>query len=250
MAQDLGMGIDTRVSPSFHPQIIASLDEFDDDTRVPLQQVVDAFTSVYEGFGKVHDAKEAAVANSAWTEDMRVIKLQEAADRAFARFAPQLDKVFGNMRNSVAMLEKELSAPVEARAAHTISTSIREHVKGLAQHQGGSTVDKRGGVSAVGFVQAAIQKGDEVTASAVLGAPPYLSGLTDEMHALLLRQWHEKVDPARSKRIRAMRAAMEIIQDRGARIHVELEKLVGKPPAYAKMLRDRNAAAEKAFGGI
>ncbi|WP_157971131.1 hypothetical protein [Pseudogemmobacter bohemicus] len=53
MEQDLGMGVDTRISPSFHPQVIASMDEFDVDTQPVLQQAVDAFTSVYEGLGKV-----------------------------------------------------------------------------------------------------------------------------------------------------------------------------------------------------
>lgn len=119
---------------------------------------------------EVHDAKEAANANPAWNDDMRIIKIQDAADRAFQRFAPQLTKVFHNMRLGAEQIEKQLSAPVEARAAHSISTQIRDHVKGLADRQGTSTVDKRPGVSAVSFVQSAIQKGDEVTVGAVLGA--------------------------------------------------------------------------------
>ncbi|WP_444461174.1 hypothetical protein [Rhodobacter capsulatus] len=143
---------------------------------------------------------------------MRTIKVQEMADRAFAKFAPQLDKVFHNMRAGAELIEKQLSAPVEARAAHTISTQIRDHVKGMGQRQGVSELDKRPRQSAVGFVQAAIQKGDEVTVSAVLGAPAYLSGLTDEMQAMLLRQWHEKHNPKAAKRLRAMRAVMDLIK--------------------------------------
>ncbi len=250
MTLDLGMGVDTRISPSFHPQVIASMDEFDTDTQPVLQQAVDAFVSVYEGLGKVHDAKAAAEANTAWPENMRVIRVQEAADRSFARFAPQLDRVYANMKNGVELIEKQLTAPIEAQAAHTIATQIRTHVKGLAERQGTSTLDKRPGQSAIGFVQAAIQKGDALTVSAVLGAPSYLSGLTDEMHAMLLRQWHEKANPQAAKRHRAMLSVMEIIRNRGTLLHAELEKLVGASPAHAKALRDRNAAAEKALGGI
>ena len=250
MAVDLGMGVDTRISASLHPQSIASLDEYDSETEGELQQVVQAFTSVYEGIGKVLDMRDVAAGNTAWNEDMRTIKVQEMADRAFAKFAPQLDKVYHNMRAGAELIEKQLSAPVEARAAHTISTQIRDHVKGLAERQGTSTLDKRPGQSAVGFVQAAIQKGDEVTVSAVLGAPAYLSGLTDEMQAVLRRQWNEKANPTASKRLRAMRAVMDLIQDRAPLIHKELERVVGKPPAYAKMLRDKHNAAEKALGGF
>lgn len=250
MAVDLGMGVDTRISASLHPQSIASLDEYDSETEGELQQVVQAFTSVYEGIGKVLDVRDVAAGNTAWNEDMRTIKVQEMADRAFAKFAPQLDKVYHNMRAGAELIEKQLSAPVEARAAHTISTQIRDHVKGLAERQGTSTADKRPGQSALGFVQAAIQKGDEVTVSAVLGAPAYLSGLTDEMQAVLRRLWNEKANPTASKRLRAMRAAMDLIQDRGPLIHKEMERVVGKSPAYAKMLRDKHNAAEKALGGF
>lgn len=70
------------------------------------------------------------------------------------------------------------------------------------------------------------------------------------MHAMLLRQWHEKANPLAAKRIRAMTAAMDIIQDRTALLHKELERLVGKPAAQAKALRDRNATAERLLGGI
>lgn len=37
MAQELGMGIDLRISPAFHPQSIAGMAEFDEDTRQDLQ---------------------------------------------------------------------------------------------------------------------------------------------------------------------------------------------------------------------
>ena len=244
------MGVDTRITASLHPQAIASMDEYDEDTSGELQQAVLAFTSVYEGMGKVLDARDMAKANGAWTEDMQTIRVQEAADRAFAKFAPQLDKVYHNMRAGVALIEKQLSAPMEARAAHTVSTQIRDHVKGLAERQGTSTLDKRPGQSAIGFVQAAIRKGDEVTVSAVLGAPAYLSGLSDEMQAMLLRQWHEKANPKAAKRLRAMTAVMDLIQDRAPLIRTELERAVGKSPSVAQLLRDKHNAAEKALGGI
>lgn len=250
MAETLEVAVDTRVSPAFNALSITEAEFFDEDTQPALQQVADVFSTVHASLGKVFDAKDAASANTAWNEDMRVIKVQEAADRFLAKFAPQLTKVLHNMHSGVAMYEKELSAPIEAQAALTISTQIRDHVKGLAKQQGTNTLDKRPGVSAVGFVQQAIQKGDAVTASAVLGAPAYLSGLTDDMHAVLLRMWHEKQNPVAAKRVKAMSAAAEMIADRGLLLHRTLEKLVGKPPSHARALRDRNAAAEKALGGI
>ncbi len=82
MAVDLGMGVDTRITASLHPQSVASMDEYDSDTEGELQQVVQAFTSVYEGIGKVLDVRDVAAGNTAWNEDMRTIKdLFIGADR-------------------------------------------------------------------------------------------------------------------------------------------------------------------------
>lgn len=231
-----GLGVDTRVSASFHPQVVASLDDYDDDTKGELQQAVEAFTALYEGVGRVHDVRDMALANTAWSEDMRTIKVQEMADRAFAKFAPQLDKVFHNMRAGAELIEKELTAPVQSRAAQTIAVEIRSYIRTVK--------------SPMDFVRNTIVSGDVDSASAALGAPAYLSGLTPEAQAVLLRMWHERANPKAAKRQRAMRAVMDLIQDRVPLIRKELERVVGKSPAHARMLRDKHNAAEKALGGI
>jgi hypothetical protein len=51
MAQEMGMGIDAPVSVSFHPEVVASLDEYDYDMKGELQQAVAAFTTLSEDVG-------------------------------------------------------------------------------------------------------------------------------------------------------------------------------------------------------
>jgi hypothetical protein len=89
---------------------------------------------------------------------------------------------------------------VVARASHVISTEIRAHVKALPGAQG------------IDFVRAAIERGDADTVSAILGAPPYLSGIDHDTQAVLLRMWNERANPLAGKRLRAMQAASELLQ--------------------------------------
>lgn len=53
MAVDLELPVDTRVTAGLHPQSIASLEDYDYDTRGHLEQAVEAFRAAYEGAGKV-----------------------------------------------------------------------------------------------------------------------------------------------------------------------------------------------------
>lgn len=246
MAVDLKLPVDVRVTQGLHPQNVASIEDFDDDTRGVLGQVVDAFTVAYDGVAKVFDARVVAANDQSLTEAAQLIRTQEMADRVFQRAAGVFDKVSSNLQAGIAQLEKELTAPVQARAAHTISVEIRNYVRSLAEAST-SPADKRPKQSVLGFVQQAIKDGDVDTVSAVLGAPAYLSGIDANMQSMLLRMWHEKANPGTAKRVRAMKAALDLVHERGGLLFNDLEKAVGAPPHKVKALKDAKAKTDKAF---
>ena len=93
----------------------------------------------------------------------------------------------------------------------------------------------------------AIKDGDEVTLSAVLGAPSYLSGLTADAQKVYVRQMRERLMPDKAKRLRACQAAAELIMERGALVFEGLEKAVGASPQRAAELRKRHDAATRAL---
>lgn len=99
----------------------------------------------------------------------------------------------------------------------------------------------------MGFVSAAINKGDAETAAAVLMAPAFLSGINEQMQATFLRMWHEKNNPVAAKRQRAMRAALDLVGQRGGLLFKELEKAVGVPPHRVQALKAAKSNADKAF---
>lgn len=228
-------GIDTRVTPSLHPINVTKVEGYDDDTRPYLGQAESAFSEAYQGLQSVHDARAAAAQNPTWNEAQQVIATDDFGQRVFARIARQMDAAKANLDKSISALEEQLSAPVTSKAAHSVSAEIRAYVKSL------STGER------MTFLQGAIANGDEVSASAVLGGPPYLSGIDATTQTVLTRQYHERVSPQVAKRVMAMRGARDLITDRGGLVFKELEKAVGKPPQKVRALREAKNAAEQAF---
>lgn len=225
--------MDTRVTAGLHPQSVASLEDYDDHTKGHLEQVVQAFTVAYEGAGKVFDARAAAATDPTLTEAAQLIRTQDMADKVFQRAAAAFDKVSSNLQSGIALIEKELTTPVQSRAAQTIAVEIRNYIRTVK--------------SPMDFVRNAIVTGDVDSASAALGAPAYLSGLTPEAQAVLLRMFHEKQNPALVKRQRAMQSALDLVGQRSGLLFKDLEKAVGVPPHRVKALKDAKAKADKAF---
>ena len=247
MARDLELGVDGRVTPALHPQVVASLEDFDSDTEGELQQVVEAFTHAYETVGKVLDAREAVENDLTLTPADRVLRVADVADKVMERATKAFDKAAANMRSGIANIEKELTTPVQSRAAHTIAAEVRAYIRGL----------KAEGKSPMDFVRNAIVSGDTDTAMSALGGPAYLSGLDPNAQAVLLRMFHEKNNPVLVKRQRAMQAAADLLDRNGGLIFQSIEKAVGvyedpktKRKFHPNELRKLKQSSAKAFAQL
>jgi hypothetical protein len=227
--------IDVRVTPALHPRNVAEIDGYDDDTALVLGPVVTAFDAAYQGIGAVHTAREKAKLNPTWNEAQQVIMTQDMADKVFASVAKQMDGQRASLAKGIAHLEKELSQPIESRAAHPIAQEIRAHIKALP------------GAARMGFIKQAIDAGDHEVPQAALGAPAFLSGMDPGIQDTLLRMYRAKANPAMSQRLKAMTGAKALIEERGALVMKELEKAVGLPPHKVQQLRNAKTAAEQAF---
>jgi len=227
--------IDIRVTPALHPDNVKEIEGYDSETEAILAPTVTAFDEAYRAIGAVHNAREKAKTNPTWNEAQQIIATDDLAQKQFGRIAKGFDSVRGNLEKGIASIEKELSAPVESKAAHSVATEIRGHIKGL-------TTDDR-----MKVIRQAIDDGDHTVATAVLGVPAMLSGIAPEMQKVLLRLYHERHNPQMAKRLKAMQSAKVMIEERGGLVFKELEKAVGAPPHKARALRDAKTAAEKAF---
>lgn len=229
--------VDTRVSPSLHPDNVKNIDgvAWDDDTAQVLAPTYSAFEEAYRGIAIVHDAREAAKKNPTLNEAAQIIATQDVADRVFARVAKALDVTADNLKKGITYLEGELTKPIEAQGSHQISAEIRSHFKGLKPEERNV------------LLRRAINGGDHRTAAAVLSGPGYLSGFTDDMHAVMLRTYHEKHEPQKSKRLKAMKGAFDLLGERSGLLVTQIEKAVGKPPHEVQRLRQAKLEAERAL---
>lgn len=227
--------IDTRVTPSFHPDTVRAIDEYDDDTASILAGTESAFNEAYVAVGRVHDAREAGKTNPAWTEANALIETQNFADKLTTQLAKRFDSATLRLETIVQGRERDLSQPIESRGVGAMSGEIRSYVHSLPEGQ------------RMGFIQRAIEAGDERTVGAVLGGPAYLAGLTPEMQTALLRVHHEKANPKDAKRLRAAKAGLELLGERAPLLFGEMQKGVGAPATKVQKLRAAKAQAEKSF---
>lgn len=227
--------IDTAISPALHPDNVKSIDGYDDETAPVLAQTMTAFSAAYQAIGEVKAAREAGEKNQAWSPETLTIKLDDLATKKLNAITRTFDAEMTRLNKAITFLEGELSQPVQSQAVGSLGREIRDHVKALKPDQRQA------------FIQRAIDGGDHLSATAVLGAPAYLSGLEDQMGQALLRHYHAKHNPDKAKRLKALQGARSLIEANAGKAFTAMEKVVGAPPDKAKKLREANSAAEKHF---
>ncbi|GLT01593.1 hypothetical protein GCM10007897_29870 [Sphingobium jiangsuense] len=161
--------VSTQVTPALHPEVVRALPDYDLQTEAILAPTVTAFDEAYQAVLAVVAARKAARSNPSWTEGHQIIETDNLARRMTEQATRTFDAVRNNLVKGIAHIEAELSAPVTAKAGANVAGEIRAFVRGLsteAQHK---------------FIQEKLDKGDETSISSILGAPAYLSGLTDEL---------------------------------------------------------------------
>lgn len=227
--------IDTRITPSLHPINVRELDGYDDETASILAMTEEAFGHAYAQLGKVHDASEAVRSDPTLTEAAQLVKAQDYADKVLTGIAQRFDGAAANLKTIIDGIERELSAPVESKASNSLSAEIRAYVANLPEGE------------RMSFVRRAITDGDTRSATAVLGAPAYLSGIDAGMQGILTRMFHEHHQPLQAKRLKAAKAGLDLIGERSGLVFAGLQKAVGADPKKVAKFRAAAAKTAKAF---
>jgi hypothetical protein len=210
-------GIDTRVSLDLDPGVVRALPGYElDDVRPVLVGTENLLQFAHSALSAIHDAKAAAASDPTLTEAAALLKVDDYATARMTPVTKQWDKITSTLQNNIAEFEKELSAPIVAKASQMVSGEIRSHFKSLKPGE------------RVSAIQAAIESGDEVTCSSLFGAPAYLSGLSEDMHKQFTRLWQEHINPLASKRLAAVRAAHAYVERTGPLMLSQWTKAVGE----------------------
>ncbi|OQW68692.1 MAG: hypothetical protein BVN34_08420 [Proteobacteria bacterium ST_bin12] len=212
------MEVHAHISPSLHPKNVEKIADGDTEVLPYLNAAVEAFSEAYDSISKVYVAKDLAAKNQAWTKENVHMLVGELAEKHLTRVCKKFDSVVASMTTSIDALDGQLNSPITADAERfNISAEIRAHVKGLS-------VEDR-----LKFIDDAFASHDVATLRAILGAPSFLSGMSEKERQLRTRMLHEQSSPKTAKTLAALRRAKEMLETRGGLLFSEMEKAVGVP---------------------
>lgn len=163
------------------------------------------------------------------SEASQVLRVADYADKLMTPALQKVDAANAHLSTQIKAVEADLNKAITGSAHSALASEIRAHAK--AQK------------SPMQFVSELIQSGDEQSVSAVLGAPAYLSGLTQQMRDALTQQWNSKRNPALTEKLTLLRAAQERLERAGTTLLSTIERGMGVKYDMVKRLRDAKAAA-------
>ncbi|MPY74913.1 MAG: hypothetical protein GEU87_11685 [Alphaproteobacteria bacterium] len=160
-----GVVVRIDIPPSNHPGMIRGDGPGAQSGRAALGHL-------YDAWGKIQDAAKVV------TDKGRLAAAaQPFAERALDRASRALD----TLTQQTEHLDREIAAAITPPQSDARAGEIRNYWLARA----GTATKGKASLTAFTGLRAAIEEGDLVTMSAVLSAPAYLSGLTQEQQGLL-----------------------------------------------------------------
>lgn len=225
-------------SPTLNPLMCEQLEgyeEFQEDL-LPLRRTLEV---AFNGLVAINAAREKLRNDPTVTAGAAVVRLVTEAERKHNHIVDTFSKTEERLRSTERTLEKSLLAPVVQNAGlGTVNGEIREHVKKLdagKRHK---------------LIEDAFAKRDGSTLVALLGCPPFLSGLDDAAHALYLRRLQEMREPVTTRRLKSVRAAIALMERAIPIAMNSVEKALGSSFKKAKELKATSDASNAALKAI
>lgn len=228
--------IKTHVSPTVNEANITSLPGYNDSTKGYVSDIQSAMKSAYTAIDAVITARKTVNADPSRTPKAKVLAVADVADRYDKQLQQVFEKVWENANRRISHKRAELNKPIEesSNISH-VTSEIRAYLKNLDKNE------------RMGFLNSALEKKDEITLKSILGAPSYLSGLTDAEHDHFLKLYQEKVSPEIFAQISLITEALKKLKIAHKVIHKEFEEAIGASRHEVAKLRAVNSAAAEAL---
>lgn len=223
----------TRAPLMFDSSNLTKLEGFDEHGSALATSVaaLDGLKAVIDSVVTARK-KVATDPELAHNEVGQILRVADYADKLSTPATQKLDAAHKHVTNAIAATEAELNKALTTSSHSTLATEVRAF--------------SRSHKSPVQFVAELIAANDESSVSAILGAAPFLSGLTAQMREALVRQWNAKRQPALSARLTMLQAAQERLERAGSNFMTTLEKAQGVD--YGVIGRFRTAKSAAALG--
>lgn len=225
--------VDTRVSPSIHPDVIAGLEDYDDDTRPLLGGAETLLSQAHSALQSIGDAKAGAAINPTLNPFEQLVAVDTHAAKVVNPVLARWDKVAGDLEANIAQHEKEMNASIIGAATNPLASEIRTYLRSMKPAERHAAVT------------AAINSGDERTIQAICSVPPYLSGIDADERQRIMTDWHAKADPVGAKKVRAMRNALEVLNRNGGIFKRQWVAAVGTHDEYTEDRQGRRILTKR-----
>tara|TARA_R110000772_G_scaffold170799_4_gene282802 strand:- start:8358 stop:9089 length:732 start_codon:yes stop_codon:yes gene_type:complete len=223
------------VSPTLHPANITSLPGFEGD-RGYVQHSADALNMVYQSIEHVREARVKLSHDESRTPKARVLMAAQMADSYLGKIQKTMEASWGKLSSAIDYTEAALSKPMEEYAGiGNVATEIRAHLKSM-------TPSKR-----VEFLADAFERADEKTLKSVLGAPSYLSGMSDIEQQHMTRNYHKRNNPELASRLELMKSVRGKLEQVKPIIFKEFESAVGASGFEIEKLKATSSSVEAAI---
>lgn len=218
--------------PTYQAENITSLEGYDEH-GAGLSLAVSAFEAMNAAVASIIEARRKSDLDpTLHNEKAKVLKVSLYSDKLTETALKQADAAHRTIQAQIKVVQGELQRAVEASTTSQLATEIRAHCKSQP--------------SAVQFVSQLIASRDARSVSAVLGAPAFLSGLTEEMKTALTHKWNAERDPTLTGKLSLLEKASERLERAGALLPATMERAMGVKYPLINRLRAEQAAA--AFG--
>ena len=151
------------------------------------------------------------------TDKAKALELVKMAECAQSTIAAKFKKTSATLDKNIADIEAQLSKPLNDQSGE-FNAEIRAHFKTLERQERTDTLNE------------AIEQGNTETTAAVLGAPAYLSGLTDTEHKHHTHKFHEATNPEWMERLTVVSKVKQAMERTMPIPKIEIEKAIGLTP--------------------
>lgn len=230
----MSVPVNSRVTPALDPETYLAVEGVNDSTRGYVDDVISTMNDCYATLGRLHLAKDLVDSNPAWTAEQKILTMGAEVTKQKNRLAQKLDRTVRDLESRIAHTEQELLRPVQQAAAGPLAKEVRQHFKGLSNSERSKQIRE------------ALEADDEATLQAVLGAQPFLSGLTAVDRDHFIGLYHAKKLPHLVERRDVMIRVRNLLNNSGANgsaFHRAFEHVVGAKPDEVLAIEKANQRA-------
>lgn len=226
-------------SQALHPAQVTSLPGYNEhDVPTPVKASVEALEALTAATTQVITARLELRGNPAMAPAAALLALDALQTKLNKSASQRVDNALQAVKAAIQSDERALSGPVNNEAKGVFASELRSVLRAMPVADRMAAINK------------AVADGDVTVASAVLGAPPLLSGVQPASIVDLSHKWHTARNPAAAARLALLRATEAKLLAAGSHFVGSMDAVLGATPHALERARSARAKVTKVLGAV